>query len=35
MSGTGLHDLTLSPSVDVGSKNSKCWHGWIKEGNVT
>jgi hypothetical protein len=35
MSGTGLHDLTLSPSVDVGSKNSKCWHGWIKDGNVT
>ena len=33
MEGTGLHDLTLSPSVDVGQPS--CWHGWIKAGAVT
>lgn len=32
MSGTGLHDLTLSPSVDVGTDS--CWHGWITNGEV-
>jgi hypothetical protein len=35
VSGTGLSDLTLSPSVDVGSKTSKCWHGFIQNGIVT
>ena len=31
VSGTGLHDLTLSPSVNcVG-----VWHGWIRNGEVT
>ncbi|HYM68827.1 MAG TPA: DUF6527 family protein [bacterium] len=33
MSGTGLADLTLSPSVDVGTPS--CWHGWIKNGEIT
>jgi hypothetical protein len=28
--GTGLHDLTLSPSVDCG-----CWHGFITNGEAT
>src|SRR5271165_3716463 len=28
MSGSGLHDLTLSPSVDVGDPS--CWHGYIQ-----
>jgi len=32
MSGTGLNDLTLSPSVDVGTPS--CWHGWIQNGEV-
>lgn len=32
MSGAGLHDLTLSPSVAVGSPN--CFHGWIQSGQV-
>jgi Family of unknown function (DUF6527) len=32
MSGTGLADLTLSPSVDVGTPS--CWHGWIVNGEV-
>lgn len=33
VSGTGLSDLTLSPSVDVG--NPSCWHGFIQNGIVT
>lgn len=33
MSGTELHDLTLSPSVDVGEPS--CWHGHITNGEVT
>jgi hypothetical protein len=32
MSGTGLSDLTLSPSVDVGEPS--CWHGYITQGEV-
>jgi hypothetical protein len=33
MAGTGVHDLTLNPSVNVGTPS--CWHGWIKNGEVT
>jgi len=33
MTGTGLADLTLQPSVDVGTPS--CWHGWVKNGEVT
>ncbi len=33
MSGTDLTDLTLSPSVDVGTPS--CWHGFITAGIVT
>lgn len=33
MSGTSLEDLTLHPSVDVGTPS--CWHGWIRNGEVT
>lgn len=33
MSGTGLADLTLSPSVDVDTPS--CWHGFITQGKVT
>jgi len=32
MSGTGLADLTVHPSVDVGDPS--CWHGWIQGGEV-
>ena len=32
MTGTGLTDLTLSPSVDVGEPS--CWHGHIVDGEV-
>lgn len=35
VTGTGLRDLTLHPSVDVGSAQRPCWHGWIKLGQVT
>lgn len=35
MSGTGLHDLTITPSVDVGGKGVSCWHGWITNGKVS
>lgn len=31
--GTGLDDLTLSPSVDVGDPS--CWHGHIHSGEVS
>lgn len=33
MSGEGLGDLTLSPSIDVGEPS--CWHGHISGGLVT
>lgn len=32
MGGTGLHDLTCTPSIAVGWP--ECWHGWIKQGIV-
>lgn len=35
MSGTGLHDLTLNPSVDAGPEGASCWHGWIVNGEVS
>jgi hypothetical protein len=36
VSGTGYHDLTLIPSVDLtGPRSPNCWHGWIKNGEVT
>lgn len=28
--GTGLEDLTLSPSINVAG----CWHGFVKAGEV-
>lgn len=34
MSGTGLDDLTLMPSVNVGPPCS-CWHGFINNGEVS
>lgn len=30
--GTGLSDLTLTPSIDVGEPS--CWHGYIVSGEV-
>jgi hypothetical protein len=33
VSGTGLNDLTLSPSVNNG--NDSCWHGYITDGIIT
>ena len=33
MTGTGLSDLTLTPSVDIG-KDKSCWHGFITNGEV-
>jgi uncharacterized protein DUF6527 len=36
VSGSGFHDLTLHPSVDLtGPQRPGCWHGWIKNGEVT
>lgn len=32
MEGTSLDDLTISPSVAVGSP--ECWHGFITKGEV-
>ncbi len=32
VSGSGLHDLSTLPSIDVG--NVSCWHGYITNGIV-
>lgn len=32
MNGTNLADLTLSPSIDVGTPS--CWHGFITNGEI-
>lgn len=32
--GSGLHDLTITPSIAVGD-NPQCWHGFIRNGEVT
>lgn len=36
VSGSGLHDLTLAPSIAVGGGESgpECWHGFIENGVV-
>lgn len=33
--GTSLNDITLTPSVAVGPIGSECWHGFIRNGDVT
>jgi Family of unknown function (DUF6527) len=33
VSGSGLADLTLCPSVAVGEP--ECWHGYITKGDIT
>jgi hypothetical protein len=36
MTGTGIADLTLSPSVDLSTSGIGClWHGWVKNGDAT
>lgn len=44
MTGSGLHDLTLTPSIDVGDEvvepdgskvNRSCWHGYVTNGEVS
>lgn len=36
VSGTGFHDLTLSPSVDISSPDRPDeWHGSVTNGRVT
>lgn len=32
VSGDSLANLTLTPSVDVGT--ASCWHGWITNGEI-
>jgi len=34
VSGTGFHDLTLSPSIDLTPWKPTCWHGHIKNGAI-
>jgi len=36
MTGSGLHDLSTTPSVQVGSPadGTGCWHGYITNGEV-
>jgi len=31
VSGTGLDDLTISPSIDGGPG---CWHGFVRDGEI-
>lgn len=31
--GTGLHDLSLTPSIAIG--DPECWHGYITDGKFT
>lgn len=33
-SGTGLHDLSTTPSIAVGPADRECWHGYITNGVV-
>jgi hypothetical protein len=35
VSGAGFDDLTLSPSIDCTHSDPNCWHGFIKNGEVT
>lgn len=30
-SGTGYHDLSISPSIDAGPS---CWHGFVTNGQI-
>ena len=32
--GTGIHDLTLSPSIDCTGSDPTCFHGRITNGQV-
>lgn len=36
VTGTGFHDLTLSPSIDLSNaRGSGCqWHGWVRDGEA-
>lgn len=34
VTGSGLRDLTLTPSVAVGGSGAECWHGFITNGDV-
>lgn len=35
VSGTGFHDLTLHPSIDLtGPMRPNCWHGHITNGEI-
>ena len=35
VTGTGMDDLTLTPSIDCTSRNPNCWHGFITAGDIT
>ena len=32
--GSGLDDLTLTPSIDCTHSDPKCWHGFITRGEI-
>lgn len=34
MTGTGLDDLTLSPSILLRGGDSCGWHGWVQNGDA-
>lgn len=33
--GSGLQDLSLSPSIDCTPSNPNCWHGFVTNGVAT
>lgn len=35
VSGTGIDDLTLSPSIHLSGKGGCGWHGWVKSGDAS
>lgn len=34
-SGTTLDDLTLSPPIAISGPGGECWHGFVRNGQVT
>ena len=35
MTGTGLDNLSLSPSIDLTKSPGGCWHGFVTNGEAT
>jgi hypothetical protein len=33
--GNGYDDLTLAPSINAQINDPKCWHGYVRNGEIT